>query len=70
MENQIPQNFDRNQEQQMLAEILENTRKTRSYIKWQMIITIALVVLPILGVLIIVPMILKSLSGSYGDLLM
>lgn len=72
MENQTLQNFDTNSEKEMLAEILENTRKTRNYIKWQMIITIALVVLPILGVLVMVPLALNSINSTispYTELL-
>jgi hypothetical protein len=52
--------------EQMLAEILENTRKTKNYMKWQMIITIALVVLPILAIAAIIPMIMNSLGSIYG----
>jgi hypothetical protein len=67
MDTDSQTNFDRNaDEQQMLAEILENTRKTKQYIKWQLIITVALVVLPLLAMAFIVPMILNSLSSVYG----
>lgn len=56
-------------QEDMLREILENTRKTKNYIKWQLYITIALVVLPLLAMLVLVPMVLRSIStiGSvYG----
>lgn len=49
-----------------LKEILENTRKTRNYIKWQLIITVALVVIPFVVMLIVLPMVLKSLGSAYG----
>lgn len=55
-------------EQQMLAEILEYSRKTHMYMKWQLYITVALVVLPLLAMVFIVPMVMSSLS-SYGSLL-
>lgn len=55
-------------EQQMLAEILEYTRKTHTYMKWQLYITVALVVLPLLAMVFIIPMVMSSLS-SYGSLL-
>jgi hypothetical protein len=51
---------------QMLQEILENSRKTKSYIKWQLIITVALVVIPILATIALVPYAMKSLSSVYG----
>ena len=51
---------------QMLAEIYENTRKTKNYMKWQLIITVALVVIPLLATLFVIPFALKSLSSAYG----
>lgn len=54
---------------EMLREILVNSRKTRQYTKWQMIITIAFVVLPLAAALIIVPFILSSLSSVYSGLI-
>lgn len=53
-------------QEEMLAIILDHTRKTRNYIKWQLIITIALVVLPLLATVAIIPFVLNSLSGAYG----
>lgn len=53
-------------QQQMLLEILENSRQTKNYMKWQLIITVALVVLPILAVAIILPMVLSSVGAAYG----
>jgi nitrate reductase NapE component len=53
-------------EAEALAEILENTRKTKNYMKWQLIITVALVVIPILAVAIVLPMVLSSLASAYG----
>ena len=55
--------------EQVLAEILENTRKTKNYMKWSLYITIILVVLPLLAALAIVPFVMQSLSSSYGSLL-
>ena len=56
-------------EEQILQEIYENTRKTKNYMKWQLYITIVLVVLPLLAAFAIVPMVMSSLSSSYGALL-
>lgn len=64
MENQQPQNPSMT-DQQMLAEILENSRKTKSYMKWQLIITVALVVLPLLAALIIAPIALNSFVSTF-----
>lgn len=64
MEKQTPQT-----QEQMLAEILDNTRKTKQYIKWQLIITVALVVIPIIAMMIIVPIALSSLTSVYSSVL-
>jgi hypothetical protein len=61
-----PTNKTMQVDQQMLLEIYENTRKTKNYMKWQLIITIALVVIPLLGALILVPIAFSSLSQLYG----
>ena len=61
MSDQNPQT-----QEQMLAEILENSRKTKSYMKWQLIITIALVVLPLLAMVFVIPFALSSLSSVYS----
>lgn len=53
-------------DRQLLEEIYENTRKTKNYMKWQLIITIALVVVPLLAAMFIIPMALKSLTDVYG----
>jgi hypothetical protein len=53
-------------QEQILQEILENTRKTRNYIKWQLIITVALVVLPLLATVALIPFVLNSLNSVYG----
>ena len=65
-------NMDNNQNQpamtqeQLLQEIYENTRKTKNYMKWQLYITIILVVLPLLAAMFIIPTAINSLSSVYG----
>lgn len=56
-------------DQQMLVEILEQTRKTKNYMKWQLIITVALVVLPLIATLAIIPFVMHSLGNVYGGAL-
>ena len=64
MENQTPQT-----QEQVLAQILDNTRKTKQYMKWQLIITIALVVIPIIAMVVIIPIALSSLTSVYSGAL-
>ncbi len=54
-------------DREMLLEILEHSRKTKNYIKWQLIITVALVVVPLLAMGVILPIALKSLGSVYGS---
>lgn len=56
-------------QEQMLLEIYENTRKTKNYIKWQMIITIGLVVIPFIAALVIIPIIMSSVTSMYSGAL-
>ena len=55
--------------EQMMQEIYENTLKTKNYMKWQLIITIALVVIPLLGSIIIIPIVRRSVTSLYGGAL-
>lgn len=53
-------------DRELLEEIHENTRKTKNYLMWQLIITVALVVLPILAMGFILPSVLSGLTAAYG----
>lgn len=66
MENETHQIQTPQTDQQMLAEILENSRKAKNYMKWQLIITVAFVVLPLIATVAIIPFVLNSLSSVYG----
>jgi hypothetical protein len=50
---------------EMLKEIYINTRKTKNYMKWQLYITLILVVLPLLAALFILPFAMSSLNSAY-----
>lgn len=66
MENEIqPTQAPQLNQEQMLAEILDNSRKTKSYMKWQLIITVALVVVPLIAMIAIIPFAMKSLTSIY-----
>lgn len=54
-------------QEQMLAAIYEHTRKTMNYMKWQLYITIVLIVLPLLSIIVLLPMVLRSL-GTLGSI--
>lgn len=56
-------------QEQVLMEILENTRKTKKYMQWQLYITIALVVLPLLAMVFIVPIVLRTVGNVYSGVI-
>lgn len=56
-------------QEEMLREIYENTRKAKNYMKWQLYITIVLVVLPLLAMAFVIPSLLSGLSGAYTGVL-
>ena len=68
-QNQPQKNQPTLTQEEMLQKIYEHTRKTMNYMKWQLYITIILIVLPLLSVVVLLPFVLKSLgtlSGVYG----
>jgi hypothetical protein len=61
--NQIP--VPEKTQEEMIAEIYKFTKQTRNYMRWQMYITLVLVVLPILASLVILPFAIKSITNTY-----
>ncbi len=70
MENQQSQNQNQptlqKTDRQLLEEIHEHSRKTKNYMMWQLIITVAFVILPLLAALLIIPFALNSLTSIYN----
>lgn len=66
MENEMQQSSPQMTDRQILEEIYKDTQKTKNYMKWQLIITIALVVVPLLATVAIIPFALSSLSSIYS----
>lgn len=50
-------------QEEMLLAIYENTRQTKNYMKWQLYITLVLVVLPLLAMVFVIPMVMSGLSS-------
>jgi len=47
-----------------LEEIYSSVEKIRKYFLWTLIITVVMIVLPLIGLLFIIPQFLSALSGS------
>ena len=67
--SQEPSFVKTSEDRQILREILENTQKTKKYLQWQLYITIALVVIPLIAMVVIIPMVLSSIGNMYGSIL-
>lgn len=68
-QNQIASSETKLTTEEMLQEIYENTSKTKAYMKWQLYITIVMVVLPLLAAIFLVPFVLSNLANTYSSLL-
>lgn len=55
-----------NEQQQKIDAIFVSVEKTRNYFKWTLIISVAMIVLPIIGLMIAIPMFLKTLQTPAG----
>jgi hypothetical protein len=55
-------------QEQMLEEIYKVAKQTRSFMKWQLYITIILIVIPLLATIFLIPSALKGLSTYTGSL--
>jgi hypothetical protein len=51
-----------------LEEIYISVEKTRKYFLWTLIITAVTIILPLIGLLIIIPKVLSTMSGNNLDL--
>lgn len=51
---------------EVLQAIYKSTEKTRKYFLWTIYGTVALFVLPLIGLMFVIPTFLSTMSGSYG----
>ncbi len=66
MENEILKKLEENK--QKINEIYVSVEKTRKYFFWTMVITLAVVVLPLIGLLFVIPSFLSSYSTALSGL--
>jgi TRAP-type mannitol/chloroaromatic compound transport system permease small subunit len=66
MENEILEKIK--DHDQKLDEIYKSVEKTRKYFLWTMIITLVTFLLPLIGLIIIVPWFLKVITSAYSGL--
>ena len=49
--------------------IYVSTEKTRKYFQWTMIITVVMFVLPVIGLIIVIPVFISNYTSSFQGLL-
>lgn len=64
METELLQKLQAQDEK--LEQIYQSVEKTRKYFLWTMIGTVAMFVIPLIGLLFAVPFFLSTLSTAYG----
>jgi len=64
MDQELQQRFDALEKK--VDEVFVSAEKTRMYFLWTMIITVAAVVLPIIGLLFTLPTIISGYSAALG----
>lgn len=52
--------------QKRVEEIYISVEKTRKYFLWTLVITIVMIVLPLIGLAIVIPIFMRTLSSSLG----
>ncbi|HLN18905.1 MAG TPA: hypothetical protein VK255_01915 [Patescibacteria group bacterium] len=66
MDEEILKKFE--EQNAKIDAIYESTEKTRKYILWHLIINIAVIILPLLGLAIAIPWFLKTLTSTYNGI--
>ena len=67
MDQEILKKFE--EQEAKLDAIYQSVEKMRKYFLWTLYMTIATIVLPIIGLIVIIPWFLKIMSSAYGGLL-
>lgn len=51
---------------ELLQKVFVSAEKTRKYFMWTLIISVAVVLLPLVGLVFVIPTFLATLGGAYG----
>ncbi|MBI5077917.1 MAG: hypothetical protein HZB11_00935 [Candidatus Yonathbacteria bacterium] len=53
-------------QEELLQKVYISAEKTRKYFMWTLIVSVAVVILPIIGLLAVIPTFLSTMGGAYG----
>lgn len=62
MDEEIKKRFD--EQEKRLEEIFISVEKTRKYIRWTIIVSVLFVVLPLIGLIFVIPQFLSTLNTT------
>jgi hypothetical protein len=55
-----------NTQEKKIDDIYKSVEKTRKYFLWTLIITVVTIVLPLVGLLFVIPWMLNTMTSAYG----
>ena len=64
MEQEILERMKANEE--LLQKIYISTEKTRKYFVWTLVFSVAVVLLPLVGLVFVIPTFLSTIGSAYG----
>jgi hypothetical protein len=67
MDQDIQKKFE--EQEAKLDAIYKSIEKMRKYFLWTLYVTIATIILPIIGLIVIIPWFMRIMSSAYGGLL-
>lgn len=56
-------------QEELLQKVFVSVEKTRKYFMWTLIITLVLFLLPLLGLMFVIPSFLNTMTQGYGGLI-
>lgn len=54
------------EQRELLEKIYRSSEATRKYFKWTLIVTVAFIVLPLIGLAFVIPVFLQNFTSLYG----
>lgn len=53
-------------QEDLLRKVYISTEKTRKYFMWTLIVSVAVILLPLVGLILVIPTFLSTIGGAYG----
>lgn len=53
-------------QEDLLRKVYISTEKTRKYFMWTLIVSVAVILLPLVGLMLVIPTFLSTIGAAYG----